>query len=329
MQNLEDEEDSDEDDEADESEDAQNGQTPAKMDTGNDVPKRRMTDNSSTVFIRNLPFTTDDTQLKSFFTHFGPVRYARVVIDKTTDKPAGTGFVCFFKELDAKTCIKGAPRLQQPATKAKHSILQDESADPDGHYTLDGRLLQVSQAVNKEEANTLADSSLAQRREKDKRRLFLLSEGAIGSGSPLHGLLTPAEVQMRQASANQRRKLVQKNPSLHISLTRLALRNIPRNIGSKELKELARKAIVGFAKDVKDGRRQPLSKEENARDNKEAKEKEHQRKMKGKGIVRQAKVVFESTQGTKVTESSGAGKVADMALLSILHIIGHLWASGT
>ncbi|KAL6398951.1 hypothetical protein AUP68_17486 [Ilyonectria robusta] len=246
-----------------------------------------------------------DWALKGFFEHFGAVRYARVVMNKMTEKPAGTAFVCFYNADDAKSCIKGAPRPKESVSMGKNSILQDESADPDGKYTLDGRLLQIAQAVNKDEATNLADNSLAKRREKDKRRLFLLSEGAIDRNSPLFNILSPAEHHMRDASSAQRKKLVQKNPSLHLSLTRLALRNIPRNMGATELKDLARKAVVGFATDVRDGRRQPLSKEENARDGKDAKEKDRERKAKGKGIVRQAKIIFESAKGTKVEETAG------------------------
>lgn len=286
-------------------------------------PRRRITDNSSTIFIRNLPFTTSDEQLKSFFAHFGGVRYARVVMDKVTDKPAGTGFVCFFKQSDAKSCVQGAPRPRPTPAGSKHSLLVDESADPSGMYTLDGRLLQVVQAVNKDEATNLTEHSMSKRREKDKRRLYLLGEGAIGKGSPIFDLLSPAEIQMRQASAAQRKKLVQKNPSLHLSLHRLAIRNLPRTVDSKELKELARKAVVGFAQDVKQGRRQPLSKEENARDGKDAKEKERQRKLKGKGIVRQAKVIFESNQGSKVPEKSGAGKSRGYGFIEYT---SHHWA---
>ncbi|CAG9941955.1 unnamed protein product [Clonostachys rosea f. rosea IK726] len=323
MQNMEDEDDEDEekdDDDEDEEDDGEDGEG----EQSKSKESQKSTDNSSTIFIRNLPFTTTDEQLKSFFMHFGKVRYARVVMDKATDRPAGTGFVCFFNDEDAKTCVKGAPRPQQPTTtKAKHSILQDENADPDGKYTLDGRLLQVAQAVSKETAANLADSSSVKRREKDKRRLFLLSEGSIGRNSPIFNLLSQPELQMRQASAAQRKKLVEKNPSLHISLTRLAIRNIPRDIGSKELKDLARKAIVGFAKDVREGRRQPLSKEENARDGKDAKEKERDRKQKGKGIVRQAKIVFESNQGSKVDEKSGAGKSRGYGFIEYT---SHHWA---
>ncbi|KND91491.1 putative RNA-binding protein C4F6.14 [Tolypocladium ophioglossoides CBS 100239] len=312
MQNLENESDEEEDD------DEADGDEQEVQ-----APRRKTTDNSSTVFIRNLPFTTTDEQLKGFFAHFGNIRYARVVVDRVTDKPAGTGFVCFFNASDAKACIKEAPRPKPFAAGAKQSLLLDENADPSGKYTLDGRLLQVAQAVNKEEATNLAGNSLAARNEKDKRRLYLLSEGSIGRGSSLFDLLSPAELQMRQASAAQRKKMVQSNPSLHLSLTRLAVRNIPRDFGAKELKELARKAVVGFAKDVNAGRRQPLSKEENARDGKDAKEKDQERRRKGKGIVRQAKIVFESSQGSKVPEKSGAGKSRGYGFIEYT---SHHWA---
>merc|ERR1711939_1188107 len=102
--------------------------------------------------------------------------------------------------------------------------------------------------------------------------------------------------------------LIQNNPTLHLSLTRLSLRNLPKNINSKDLKALAREAVVGFATDVKSGLRAQLSKEEEARGGDEMREAEKQRKAKGKGIVRQAKIVFEGREGAKVSEESGAGK---------------------
>ncbi|KXH62192.1 RNA recognition domain-containing protein [Colletotrichum salicis] len=306
IMNLEDEEDEDEDEDKDEDEELSDGEDSEDEEEKKPVKKApTSTDNTSTLFIRNLPFTVTDDQLKEHFVKFGPVRYARVVMDRATDRPAGTGFVCFVNEEDSKACIKGAPRTQVNTLPTKHSVLQDESADSDGRYTLDGRLLQVAQAVSKDDAERLAADGSAKRREKDKRRLFLLNEGQLDTRSALYHKLTPNEVKMREDSAKQRKKLVQGNPSLHISLTRLAVRNIPRNIGAKELKELARKACVEFATDVKEGRRQPLSKEEKVRGAKEDKDAEHDRKLKRKGIVRQAKIEFESREGTKVPETSG------------------------
>jgi nucleolar protein 4 len=113
---------------------------------------------------------------------------------------------------------------------------------------------------------------------------------------------------MREASAKQRQNIMKSNPTLHISLTRLSVRNIPRHINSKGLKALAREAVVGFAKDVKTGLRQPLSKEELSRSAEMMKEAERLRKLRGKGVVKQAKVVFEGREGSKISEKSGAGR---------------------
>jgi len=279
-----------------------------------------ITDNSTTLFIRNLPFTTLDPDLKEHFSQFGPVRYARVVMDRATDRPKGTGFICFFNVEDADNCFRGAPHFQpsganatkkaDTTTKAKHSLLQDESADSSGMYTIEGRVLQISKAVEKEKAVKLTEEGTNFRtdRDKDKRKLYLLSEGTVASGTPLYEMLAPSEIKMRDDSAMQRKKLIQNNPTLHLSLTRLSIRNLPRNINSKDLKALAREAVVGFAKDVKAGKRAQLSKEEEARGGEEMREAEKQRKAKGKGIVRQAKIVFEGREGAKVSEDSGAGR---------------------
>jgi nucleolar protein 4 len=128
---------------------------------------------------------------------------------------------------------------------------------------------------------------------------------------------------MREASAKQRQALIKSNPTLHLSLTRLSIRNIPRGLSSKDLKALAREAVVGFAKDVKRGARSQLSKEELERGSVEMKEAERNRKAKGKGIVRQAKIVFEGREGGKVTEDSGAGRSRGYGFVEY---VSHRWA---
>ncbi|PVH76853.1 RNA-binding domain-containing protein [Cadophora sp. DSE1049] len=322
----------DEDDDEDDDESEEEGESDEEMKDEDEVweddaedeseeeieeekPKKVLiTDNSTTLFIRNLPFTTHDADLKEHFSQFGPVRYARVVMDRQTDRPKGTGFVCFFNVQDADSCFRGAPKHQltgaNAITKVSHSVLQNDSADTSGMYTIDGRTLQVSKAVEKETAVKLTDDGTNYRteRDKDKRKLYLLSEGTVASGTPLYEALAPSEIKMREDSAMQRKKLIQNNPTLHLSLTRLSLRNLPKNINSKDLKALAREAVVGFATDVKSGLRAQLSKEEEARGGDEMRDAEKQRKAKGKGIVRQAKIVFEGREGAKVSEESGAGK---------------------
>lgn len=281
-----------------------------------DGPKRE----EYTVFVRNLPFTVTDESLKEHFEQFGGVRFARVVLDRETERPKGTGFVSFYTEEDMINCLKGVPKVKLQSRNVDkkdgstitvtHSVLEDAEADPTGRYTLEGRILQLSRAVDKSEATRLTAEGAASRfsRDKDKRRLYLLSEGTIPSNSPLYQQLSPSEVKMREESAMLRKKQIQENPSLHLSLTRLSIRNIPRSITSKDLKALARSAIVGFAADVKAGKRNKLSREEVIRGGQAMLVAEKQRKKRGVGIVKQAKVVFETPAGSKVGEDTGAGR---------------------
>ncbi|EFQ86926.1 hypothetical protein CFE70_008137 [Pyrenophora teres f. teres 0-1] len=315
-----DEDDEDEDDDEDDSntdyEDISEDDEEGGVELEDNRPKRE----EYTLFVRNVPFTVDDERLKEHFQQFGGIRFARVVVDRETERPKGTGFVSFFAEEDMINCLKGVPRvkLQKKNLDKKdgstitvtHSVLEDEDADPTGKYTIDGRILQISRAVDKNEATRLTAEGAASRynRDKDKRRLYLLSEGTISSNSPLYQKLSPSEIKMREESATMRRKQIQENPSLHLSLTRLSIRNIPRSITSKDLKQLARSAVVGFAADVKEGKRQKLNKEEVIRGGQEMLVAEKMRKKKGKGIVKQAKVVYETPAGSKVSEDTGAGR---------------------
>ena len=298
----------------------------ASSSTGDEAEQRdkpkSFTDPPSTLFIRNVSFDTTDEMLIDHFASFGPVRYGRVVIDPTTERSRGTAFVCFYNAEDANNCLRNAPKVQSQPSHAmqpdkamstslsKRSLLENTGLDPTGIYVLQDRLLQVSRAVDRGEARrlTTANTSLRDSKDNDKRRLYLLSEGTVSANSPLYGQLPPSELKLREDSARQRQTLIKSNPALHLSLTRLSVRNVPRNMTSKELKELARKAVVGFASDVKAGIRRPLSKEELARGGEELKKAEKDRKVKGKGIVRQAKIVFEGLEGTKVREDSGAGR---------------------
>lgn len=298
----------------------------ASSSTGDEAEQKEkpkgFSDPQSTLFIRNVPFDTTDEMIMDHFAPFGPVRYGRVVTDPTTGRSRGTAFVCFYSAGDADKCLRNAPKIQsqpgqamQPdeptsASLSKRSLLENTGQDPTGKYILQDRVLHVSRAVDRGEARrlTIANTSLRDSQDNDKRRLYLLSEGTVSASSPLYGQLPPSELKFREDSARQRQTLIKSNPALHLSLTRLSVRNVPRTMTSKGLKELARKAVVGFASDVKAGIRRPLSKEELARGGEELKKAEKDRKIKGKGIVRQAKIVFEGLEGSKIREDSGAAR---------------------
>ena len=298
-----------------------------------DSSSERLDYNTNTLFVRNLPFNSTDETVKRHFLTFGSVRYARIVLDPTTERPKGTAFVCFHEKEDADACFQGAPKLRSftgsarggPSNFTKQSLLENESIDRSGQYTIEGRVLRLSRAVNRNEAIRFASASrdLRNARDKDRRRLYLLSEGTAQFDTTLYAQLSTYELKMRENSAKQRQSLIKSNPALHLSLTRLSVRNLPHGMTSKELKALAREAVVGFAKDVKAGLREQLSKEELLRGGDDMKKAEKARKAKRKGIVKQVKIVFEDRKGGKVTEDSGAGRSRGYGFIEYS---SHRWA---
>jgi nucleolar protein 4 len=254
------------------------------------------------LFIRNIPYDADEVSLKEHFSQFGTVKYALPVIDKVTGIAKGSAFVAF-KDEDAYTkCLDNAPSSQST------SILIPDDVSP--AYVYQGRILSITAAVDRQSAARLEERNSEQRKEafgkapseKDKRNLFLLNEGRITENSALAKFISKTDLELREKSYKLRVQQLNKNPSLHLSLTRLAIRNLPRAMNSKALKALGRKAVVQFATEVKEEKRQPLSKEEINRSVKYKHElgefeteqdKDKKKNDKHKGVVKQAKVIME------------------------------------
>lgn len=275
-----------------------------------DKPKKNKQD-PFTVFVRNLPYDATKETLKDHFSRFGPVKYALPVIEKSTNLAKGTAFVSFYKEESYMSCIENAP-----STSANSLLISDDvSLD----YVFQGRVLSVTPSVDRESAHKLAERNLSKRKEitgkvpgeKDKRNLFLLNEGRITENSKLASFISKTDMELREKSYQLRVQQLKKNPTLHLSLTRLAIRNLPRAMNSKSLKALGRKAVVGFASEVKENKRHPLSKEEIDRSTKHKKEAEElqvsKKKSKNAGVVRQAKVIKEVKGAGEAGRSRGYG----------------------
>ncbi|CCK67910.1 mRNA-binding ribosome biosynthesis protein NOP4 KNAG_0A02210 [Huiozyma naganishii CBS 8797] len=304
----EDSEDSEEDSE-DEDEEAEEKKWEAKKSA--DGPKNMREDYS--IFIRNVPYEATSESLAEHFAKFGPVKYALPVFDKETGLAKGTAFVAFKDETAYKFCVDHAPAA------GTTSLLIDDDVMPE--YVYEGRVLSVTPTLQREEANFRAEKNAEKRKEflgkapgeRDRRNLFLLNEGKVTEGSKLGQLLSTKDMEIREQSYKLRVEQLKKNPSLHLSLTRLAIRNLPRAMNDKTLKALGRKAVVQFATEVKNGERHPLSQEEIVRSTKEkykllSPDEITQLKKKDKkhGIVKQAKVIMEVKNST-VGRSRGYG----------------------
>ncbi|AGO13628.1 AaceriAGL250Wp [[Ashbya] aceris (nom. inval.)] len=286
------------------------------------------------VFVRNVPYDATQETLEAHFSKFGPVKYALPVQDKETGLPKGTAFVAFKDEATFDACVANAPVVD-----SKSLLISDDVAP---EYVYEGRILAITPTLDRETANRIAEKNAVKRKEalgiapseRDKRNLYLLNEGRISANSKLAQLLSKTDLEVREKSYAQRTEQLKKNPELHLSMRRLAVRNIPRAMGEAALKILARKAVVEFATEVKEGKRHPLSKEEIARSTRDKyksmteEEIEAQKKKdKKRGLVKQAKIIKE-VKGSVVGRSKGYGFIEyrdhKAALMGLRWLNAHL-----
>ncbi|CCC69228.1 hypothetical protein NCAS_0C02380 [Naumovozyma castellii] len=297
-------EDEDEDEDEDDEEDQQR-----KRD---ERPKQNKKEDFS-IFVRNVPYDATEESLAAHFSKFGQVKYALPVIDRTTGLAKGTAFVAFRDHMTYKYCIDNAPAA------GSTSLLIGDDVLPE--YVYEGRVLSISPTLDRENANRQAEKNAEKRKEflgkapgeRDRRNLYLLNEGKVVEGSKMAALLSTKDMEIRDKSYKLRVEQLKKNPSLHLSMTRLAIRNLPRAMNDKALKALGRKAVVEFATQVSAGERHPLSKEEIVRSTKDKyrfmspDEIEHQKKKdKKNGLVKQAKIIME-IKGATAGRSRGYG----------------------
>ena len=88
------------------------------------------------IYVSNLSFNIQDKDLSEFFTEYGEVSSAKVIMDKVTSRSRGFGFVEMPDEEASKKAIAGL----------------------DG-VTKDGRTIQVKEARQKEEKPAFRDNS--------------------------------------------------------------------------------------------------------------------------------------------------------------------------
>ncbi|KAG1149282.1 hypothetical protein G6F37_001793 [Rhizopus arrhizus] len=239
-----------------------------------------------TLFVRNLLFESTEEDLKELFKQWGPVVYAKITRDPVTRLSRGTGFVCMKKKEDAAKCLEEAEALRNLSQKDENndseamnqllskrekkkkglmfkSIITPESTSGDGSkFTLNGRVLDVTLAVDREQAKQIKDNNESQKKKEDKRNLYLMREGVVFPGTPAAETMTQAELTKRQLSFSSRKKLISNNPSLYISKTRLSIRNLPVKVDDKELKALGISSVQKFKNEVKGNVRTDLTKEE-------------------------------------------------------------------
>ena len=210
-----------------------------------------------TVFIRNLAYDTREQNLLDKFRQFGEINYAKIVWDRELDRSKGTGFVQFKDPEVAKRVVgMSVDSSTTPAALYKKNRITAAVKAGTG-ITLDGRVLNIALAVDRESASTLQEKN-KEKSNQDKRNLYLANEGNIRADSEAAKSLPAAELEKREKSFREKKKKL-KNPNYCVSRTRLSVRNLPLDCDEKIMKRVflkaARDAIKEQPKDspVRDG----------------------------------------------------------------------------
>ncbi|KAJ2546400.1 RNA recognition motif-containing protein, partial [Coemansia sp. RSA 1933] len=269
--------DEDDDDDEDDDVDMENSDGFDDVDSEDEDIVDEALQGGCTLFIRNLSYESDEDGLFDLFKSFGKLRYCRIVYDQETGRSRGTAFVCFWESADAAKCLDEASKAQQLSEKLTNvpsaklsdqrnkSVLLQEAPtgiDSTSKFVLDGRMLSIAKAVDREKAHDLATEGVKSRKGKDKRSAYLLKEGIVFPDTPAAAMMAPADLEHHIKEYSVRKNQILKNPNLYMSKTRLTVHNIPRSIDDPDLRKAAIAAIGKFKQEVKDKVRQPLSKDE-------------------------------------------------------------------
>lgn len=208
---------------------------PVKVsETPEEREARHASELSATLFVRNLPLSSEEKDLEDTFSRYGKLQYCKIVTDRESGVSKGTGFVCFADKEGAQHTLDEA-----------YPSYWENSVGGESCISLGGRQLAISWAVNKAEAERLSSITSGERRKlekpRDKRNMALAEVGYLKKEEMESRGFGKVDIARRlSAQADKMARL--SNPNLFVSPTRLSVRYIPPEMTEKELKQIAREA---------------------------------------------------------------------------------------
>lgn len=165
-----------------------------------------------TVFLKNVPFSVKNEELKQFIEQFGPVYYALVCIDPLTEHSKGTAFVKFKNLEDAEKCLNAGEQLR----------FKDQ-------------IMEAHKALERNEVENRA--ALKKYKERDSRNLYLVKEGVVLAGSPAAAGVSSADMAKR-LQLEQWKSQILRNLNMFVSRGRLVVHNLPPTLDDAMLRKI-------------------------------------------------------------------------------------------
>ena len=270
----------------------------------------------ATLFLKNVPLSATEEDLEETFNKFGELRYAKIVKDKNTNLSKGTAFLCFKERSSAEKMLEEAYPPYWNAGERKESCI-----------TLMGRQLGVAWALQKEEAEKIAQKTASEKRKEekqtDKRNMSLAGIGYELSKDDMEKAGFSALDINRRLAAKQEKLAKLKNPNLFVSQTRLSIRFLPHGVDEKMLKMIAKQAAISGLQHLYDEDESDDEDEDEDESDEEEEEEEESDEEEKKGkktttnkqpkvVIKQVKIVKEKE---KVDSKTGTAKLKNFGFV--------------
>ena len=85
------------------------------------------------LYVGNLSYNAQDSDLETLFAHFGPVQSAQVIMDRDTGRSKGFGFVEMESEADALAAIDGLKEHEYDGRRLTVNEAKPREARPAGY----------------------------------------------------------------------------------------------------------------------------------------------------------------------------------------------------
>jgi nucleolar protein 4 len=221
--------------------DKENSDDKANAEGKNVIEKEKKSlenDPTRTLFVRNLGFDTDENSLKGLFSKYGKLKYCLICRNKETKSSKGSGFIMFEKKEDLESVLKIYDKYE---TNKDYSGINP--------FELEGRNLKLFRSISKNDAVKSKEEKKENKENTDNRNRELLYYGL----NNYYDFVNKDEVEVSEDDKNKREGIIQlkktnfkKNPNLHVSETRLVLRNLEKTFTEEKIKEMLREKTEKF-----------------------------------------------------------------------------------
>lgn len=170
--------------------------------------------NGCTIFVKNVNFDAEDTEVRKVFRKFGPLNYAIINREPISRHSKGTAFVKFKNKESADLCLQSGGEL----------------------YLMD-QLLELYPALSRTEVQNQEKLKSNKEIAKDSRNLYLAREGLIMANSKSAEGVSASDMTKRH-KLEQVKTQVLKNLNRFVSRNRLSIHNLPLNFDNEKLKKM-------------------------------------------------------------------------------------------